>query len=388
MYKLNSIKVSNFRSFAKEQQIEFNTNTTAIYGANASGKSNISRSLSFMFRYIENSSAANVSKIPFEPFLLREDNDSPTSLEIEFLSNSKTFRYSFSFKSDKIISEKLVDLSSQKEKIIFNRIEQKIENSSTAKKYGFTKSLLEKTRQTTLLITKAREDNNPYANIVFDFIDNINVFECNSPNLRPVSIKILNERPELKEKVLEFLKSADLWIRDFTIDEIDTPDEVIKNLPVIDELKEQFRKSTLITTKHSVRGDKNEIVDYIQFSLDNQESTGTRIIFDLAPLIVASVEDGTPLYIDEFGIHLHSDICSYILKYFKDNSRSQLIINTHDTSLMNELSREEIILVEKNQTEESLVSRLSDYSPRKDAPIEKHYRKGLYGARPFLKEIK
>ncbi len=387
MYKLKSLKLSNFRSFAKEQQIEFNTNTIAIYGANASGKSNISRSLSFMFHWIKNSSSANFSKIPFEPFLLRKDNINPTSLEIEFLSNNKTLRYGFSFKSDKIISEKLVDLSSQKEKIIFNRIEQKIENSSTAKKHGFTKSLLEKTRQTTLLITKAREDNNPYANIVFDFIDRMGVFSPNNPELREASLNILNERPELKEKVLEFLKSADLWIRDFTIDEIDTPDEIIKNLPLIDELKNQFRKSTLITTKHSVRGDKNEIVDYIQFSLDNQESTGTRIIFDLAPLIVASVEDGSPLYIDEFGIHLHPDICNYILKYFKNN-QSQLIINTHDTSLMNNMSREEIVFIEKNQAEESLISRLSDYSPRKEAPIEKHYRGGLYGARPFLREIK
>lgn len=378
----------NFRSFAKEQQIEFNTNITAIYGANASGKSNIATSLGFLIWLIRNSAGADIFKIPFEPFMLKKNNDNPTSIEIEFLSNNKKLRYGVSFKSDRIISEKLVDLSTQKEKIIFSRIEQKIENSSTAKKYGFTKSLLEKTRLTTLLITKAREDNNQYANIVFDFIDKMGVFSSNNPDLRKASLKILNERPELKEKVLNFLKSADLWIRDFTIDEIDTPDEIIKSLPVVDEFKDRFKKSTLITTKHSIRGDKNEIVDYIQFSLDNQESTGTRIIFDLAPLIVASVEDGSPLYIDEFGIHLHPDICRYILKYFKDNSQSQLIINTHDTSLMNELSREKIILVEKNQAEESLVSRLSDYSPRKEAPIEKHYRAGLYGARPFLKEIK
>lgn len=106
-----------------------------------------------------------------------------------------------------------------------------------------------------------------------------------------------------------------------------------------------------------MRGEKNEIVDYVYFYLDNQESVGTRIVFDLAPLIVASVEDKTPLYIDEFGIHLHPDICRYILKYFKDNSQSQLIINTHDTSLMRELSREEVVFVEKNQAEESLISR-------------------------------
>ena len=55
---------------------------------------------------------------------------------------------------------------------------------------------------------------------------------------------------------------------------------------------------------------------------------------------------------------------------------------------MNNMSREEIVFIEKNQAEESLISRLSDYSPRKEAPIEKHYRSGLYGARPFLKEIK
>lgn len=388
MYRINSFKVCNFRSFAKEQQIEFNTNITAVYGANASGKSNIASSLGFLAGFICNSAEANIFKIPFEPFLLRKDNDNPTSMEIEFLSNDKKLRYGFSFKSDRIISEKLVDLSTQKEKIIFSRIEQKIENDSTAKKYGFTKSLLEKTRLTTLLITKAREDNNLYANYIFDFIEKMGVFSPNNPELRRASLKILKERPKLKEKVLNFLKSADLWIRDFTIDEIDTPDEIIKSLPIVDEFKGSFKKPTLITTRHSVRGEENEIVDYIDFSLDAQESTGTRIIFDLAPLIVASVEDGSPLYIDEFGIHLHPDICRYILKYFKDNSQSQLIINTHDTSLMNELSREEIILVEKNQAEESLVSRLSDYSPRKEAPIEKHYRAGLYGARPFLKEIK
>lgn len=387
MYKINSFKVCNFRSFAKEQQIEFNTNITAVYGANASGKSNIASSLGFLAWFICNSAEANIFKIPFEPFLLRKDNDNPTSMEIEFLSNDKKLRYGFSFKSDRIISEKLVDLSTQKEKIIFSRIEQKIENDSTAKKYGFTKSLLDKTRLTTLLITKAREDNNLYANYIFDFVNNIGVFSCNNPELRKTSVNILRERPELKEKVLNFLKNADFWIRDFSIDEIDIPDEVIKNLPLIDEFKKKFKTSTSIKTKHSVRGEKNKIVDYVYFYLDNQESVGTRIVFDLAPLIVASVEDKTPLYIDEFGIHLHPDICRYILKYFKDNSQSQLIINTHDTSLMRELSREEVVFVEKNQAEESLISRLSDYSPRKDAPIEKHYRKGLYGARPFLRGV-
>ena len=389
MYRLISFKIANFRSFFREQKLDFKrSNIAAIYGPNASGKSNTAHALDFAKWFIINSARAEIVKIPFEPFLLRLANDSPSAIEFEFLSNGKTFRYGFTFNSDEIISEKLIDLTSQKEKVVFCRSYQTIENLATAKKFGFTENLLNKTRRTTLLITKAREDNNSYANAVFDFLAHFNVITCGKSSLRQISVDLLNRNPGMKQKILKFLRSADFWIRDIKIDEVDTPDEVINNLPFTDDFKKSLQKSVSITTTHSVRDEDEKIVDNADFSLDRQESAGTQVIFDLAALIIYSLEQKSSLYIDEFGLHLHSDICHFILQQFQGDANSQLILNTHDNSLMNYLAREEIIFVDKNQSEESLVTPLVDLSPRANDPFEKHYRKGLYGAKPILRGSK
>ena len=113
-------------------------------------------------------------------------------------------------------------------------------------------------------------------------------------------------------------------------------------------------------------------------------------MLDIATLITYSIEKGAPLYIDEFGSHLHSDLCRFIIEKFRsdDGKNAQIIVNTHDTSLMNFFKLEEIIFTQKNQAEESLITRLSEMSPRITDNFEKRYRDGLYGAKPFIKEVK
>ena len=366
MYRLNSCKITNFRSFLSEQKLDFNkSNITAIYGSNASGKSNTARALDFTKWFIFNSAKAEIVKIPFEPFLLRKNNKMPSTIEIEFRSNDRVFRYVFSFNADEIVGETLVELTSQKEKVVFSRSYQNIGNIATAKKFGFTENLMNETRKTTLLITKAREDNNSYANAVFDFLSHFNVITCGTPELRQISVDLLNHNANMKNKVLSFLRSADFWIRDLRVDETD-----------------------IVTTMHSVRDSSAKIVDSAELSLDGQESAGTRIIFDLSALIIYSLEQKSSLYIDEFGLHLHPDICYFILRQFRNSPDAQLILNTHDDSLMNYLMREDIVFVDKNQAEESFITPLTSLSPRANDPFEKHYRKGLYGARPIIKEPK
>lgn len=391
MNKLLNLKITNFRSFFSSQTLPLNNkdNITAIYGPNASGKSNTARAFSFIKWFLRNSANAGVIKIPFEPFLLRAKNSLPSSFEIEFISGERKFRYGFSFNADEIVSEELIELTSQKEKAIFKRNLQSIINIASAKKFGFTEKLMKKTRNASLLITKAREDNNEYANTVFDFFVNFNIVTCGTPELRDFSVQLIKNNPLLKDKVLEFLKNADFWIRDFSIDEVDIPDDVISKLPFNDEIKGKMRmqKPISIMTKHSIRDDDEKIVGTASLSIDNQESAGTNVIFDLSTLIINSLENKSPLYIDEFGLHLHSDICKYILEKFKKNSDAQLILNTHDSSLMDQLKREEIIFVDKKQTEESIITPLTEMSPRENEPFEKRYRKGFYGAKPFIKEI-
>ncbi len=387
MKKIISLKLSNHRSFFSEQRIFFG-DITAIYGPNAGGKSNTARALAFMKWFIINSAKAEIVGIPFEPFLLRAGNALPTLLETEFEINDRKFRYSIEFNGNEIVSESLIELTSQKEKVVFNRTYQEISNLSTSKKFGFSESLMSKTRKDTLLITKAREDNNDYANLVFDFFLGLNVITCETESLRQRSVELLQKNPHMKTKVLNFLHSADFWIRDIKINEIETPDELIRGLPFNDEVKNNIRqkKSISITTTHSVRNDSGDIVGAAQFYLDSQESAGTRVIFDLSVLIIHAIEQNEILYIDEFGLHLHPDICKYVLAQFRSANNAQIIFNTHDSSLMNILSRDEIIFIDKNQYEESVSYPLNELSPRKNDPFERHYRSGLYGAKPFIED--
>ena len=122
------------------------------------------------------------------------------------------------------------------------------------------------------MITKAREDNNSYANVIFDFFSHFNIITCGTLELRQISVNFLTNNPTMKEKVLNFLRSADFWIRDIKVDEVDTPDEIVRNLPFTEDLKKNFQKSTSITTIHSVRDKNDKIVGFTQFSLNDQES--------------------------------------------------------------------------------------------------------------------
>ena len=392
MSKLLSLKLSNFRSFFSEQALnlenEIDSNITVIYGPNASGKSNTARALDFMKWFIFNSVRAEVVTIPFEPFALLANNSNPTSLQVEFKNKSRIFRYSFAFTASEIVKEELVELTSQKEKVIFSRDHQAITNIATSKKMGYSENLMNKTRPTSLLITKAREDNNEYANEVFDFFSNFNIITCGTSILRNISVDLQKNDPSMKDKVLSFLRSADFWIRDIKIDEIDTPDEFVNNLPFVEEIKKNIRgsKSFSIHTTHSVRDTEGKIVGLAQFSLDDQESAGTKVIFDLAALIIYSIEHESSLYIDEFGLHLHSDICQYILAKFKKHHEAQLILNTHDVLLMDNLKREEIVFINKRQNEESVVVPFMSLSPRENEPFSKRYKQGLYGAKPIISE--
>lgn len=393
MNKLLDLKIANFRSFLEEQTLSFqnkiDTNITAIYGPNASGKSNTASALMFMKWFLQNSTTAGLLRIPFEPFLLRVDNASPTSLEIEFVNDERSFRYGFSFTPDEVISESLVELTTQKEKIVFERDHQQIVNLATAKKFGFTNNLMNKTLKTGLLVTKAREDNNEYANAIFEFMANFHIITVGSAELRNTSIGLLKTYPQFKAKILDFLQNADFWIRDLVIDDVDVPDEAINSAPLSEQVKNLMRgqKAISITTQHSVRDNTGKIVGKAQLALNGQESVGTNVMFDLAILVIYAFEKDALLYIDEFDLHLHTDICKYILAQFRKNPSAQLILNTHNTALMSDLKREEIVLIDKNQGEESIVTPLIALSPRKEEPLEKRYLQGFYGAKPFIRGV-
>jgi len=291
-YQLRYFAVENFRSIKSEQKIIFNNNrVVAIYGANASGKTNLARSLKFVRWFVANSANADISAIPYEPFKLNVDTRTKPSLfTIEFGNGSEAFKYTFSVDASSIVFEELVDLSSNRPKIIFTR--QNDDLNTSASKYGFGKQLFGLTRKSTLLITKAYENNNEYARKVFAMIQSFRVLTVGDGGLKGWGSKVIRDNPQSKQRVLEYLKRADLWIRDFDIEDRDFPDDLINALPFKEEEKNKLRaeRFTSIKTKHAVRDDDGNIIGYEMFDMGDEESAGTNNFFDMImPIIEALI---------------------------------------------------------------------------------------------------
>lgn len=397
-YIIESFKVKNYRSFCDTQEIKFDNNVVALYGANASGKSNLWKAMLLFYSFVKNSTQPNMQGAPYEPFLLRDDmQDKPLMFEVVFgdANTKNKYRYMFETNAQEVVEEAMYDLSTSRERVIFVRSKG---CNAQAIKNGFGKNIFEQTRPNSLIITQAQTFNNKYAAVLFNMLDNLNLTMIGSnPQLRDLSIKILQDDYTLKNKALKLLHKADFMIRDFNFTTNEIPTEVIDATPFSDLIKVQLRgqKSTTIQTLHSVRNKNGEIVRDVTFDMNNQESLGTNIFFDVIIPIIHSIDNGKTIYIDEFSSSLHIDICELIVKLFKNNKTgAKLIINTHDVGLMKDgsgrrgvLDRDNIVIVEKDLFGQTKLTPLMDKSAiRKDDNIEKKYRIGLYGGKPFIKE--
>ena len=400
--QLLSFEVTNFRSIYGTQRLDLRNDRknaralTAIYGANASGKTNITRALRFMKWFVVNSTNANIIQTPHEPFLLRDHSGAEDStFKVEILHNGRHMRYEFSLNKDGVTREVLAEYpeDSIKARVLFKRTPDGL--NPTAVRNGFGKKLFENTLKGALLLTKARENNNEHANVIFEwFANSLNVLTGEPNETEQWSLENIKQDPAMKSAVLTLLKKADFWIQDFNIDEIDIPDEVLSQLPFTDDIRGSISKrATRVQTKHTVRNKEHEIVGEQLFEMGAHESKGTQEFFNLAAPILHTIANGMTLYIDEFGTYLHPDICQFIVELFNtpdiNKKRAQLIVNTHDASLMSKdaelLRREDILIVEKNYMEETLITPLVEKSVREGESFEKRYREGLYGGRPQIK---
>ncbi|MCL2110019.1 ATP-binding protein [Microgenomates group bacterium] len=397
--QLLSLKITNFRSFYNTQLINFSDDdndarqVTAIFGPNAGGKSNTAKALWTIKEFIEKSALAN-SRTLYDPFQLRVgSNQEDSAFELKFNSNNRIFIYSFAVNKEMVTSEILREKNSDtdKYKVIFSRDKDK-NLSSKAGEYGFNKKLADKTRAETLLITKAREDNNEYSNILFSLMDSLYIIHGGDGNIAGLAIFLINQNQELRQQALEMLKLSDFTIRDFLIQPAPLPEEMISQLPFTEEIKNNMRASggLLTHTVHVVRDEGRRVTGQIGFDFGSQESMGTQKFFEIIVPIIDAVNRGKTVYIDEFGAYLHPKLANSIIALYKRNKgNAKLILNTHNTYLMSRdegtLSREDIIFVEKNLDEESIITPLTSKSVREGESFEKRYRQGIYGAVPKIR---
>lgn len=368
--------------------------SAAIYGANASGKSNLAKALGFMRWFMINSSKETQSteKIGVERFKLStESGAKPTFFEIVFLMDQKKYRYGFEATRDEVVSEWLFYVPKLRETKLFER---KIDSFSVSKTYK-ADGLQQKTRRNALFLSVSAQFNVEIAESILAWLtDKVKVVSgLDDTGYRGYTVSCLMGN-ENKDEILQLVKKLDLGFSDIKVEESEiTADLLPSDLP--DEIKSFILKDgrgkvASVQTMHRKLDEKGNSVSTELFDLDDQESEGTQKVFALAGPLVDTLKEGKTLIIDEFDARIHPLISRAIVELFNSNetnpNNAQLIFMTHDTNLLSNrlFRRDQIWFAEKTRYGATDLYSLAEYKVRNDASFESDYIKGKYGAIPYI----
>ena len=362
----------------------------AIYGANASGKTNVLQAFDYMKkRILVSDDSKKNSPIDEDNVYSYMINNEPISLEVEILAkNNKIYKYGFDVLKDSIVSEWLYEKRINKFYSVFEREKNNVTMKSNNKISGLV-NIDERTLFLNIY-SKIDKDNEDFNN-VYDWFVNANYLDLGNPRFEDfintrISLKILSDE-KYKKELLRFIKTFDSGIVG------------IKTTP--DSIEEVQNNNRVVKVELIHRGENNEL-KALPLEL---ESNGTRKMFHLFDFFMDALKNGMVLFIDELDAKLHPLLTRYIINLFHNSETNigngQLIYSTHDTVNLNKdtFRRDEIWFTEKNRDGVSELYALSDYildddgdrktskKVRNDATYNKDYLTGRYGAIPVLEEF-
>ncbi len=432
---LIQFRVKNFKSFRDEQVLslvassdsDLPDNTSSIpslrkmklvksaimYGANASGKSNLVSALDFVKKFVAKSAEVRPDAlVPIRQFQLDEETRTqPSEFEITFVHEGTRYEYGFSVDEKRVYDEWLIAFPKGSAQTWFER---PADSDATEDEWYFGRylkgeknKLIPLTRPNVLFLSIAAKFNNPQLYSVYEwFTTHLDIIDDEIPDhlLEFITLKRIQKNDDLRNRVKNLLKIADLGILDFTIEESpavsvspdlpeDAPEEIKTLVSLISTMSESNdglqRKQLSVVMQHQMK--EGDTIG-VRFGI-NDESRGTRRLFGLSSLLFSVLQKGSVLIIDELDSSLHPVLARELLSMFHNpqinRNGAQIIFNTHDTTLL-DLSlfrRDQIWFMEKDNQGASHLYSLLDFKPRKTEAIGKGYLQGRYGAIPFLSNI-
>ena len=345
----------------------------AIYGANASGKSNLHLAMEY-FQKIITKSFNNVKdgektaiETYYRPFSFDENKEN-SEFEMIQIRNGFEYKYGFEYNAECIVTEWLYrkSLETNRTTTIFERTTKSINLGASVRKECdvYKEQIPEETLALSFfnkLKLKTDIFQEVYAGVMSmlviptDFCEDFNLLK----DLLPITIDTE------KEELLQFLSAIDTGIKDIRYEDSE-------------------RKIDFITF-HKGRDEKEYPLNLFF------ESEGTIKSIMLFIYARAAIRGDGAMFVDELNVKLHPLLLKFIIDlFYNSNSEAQLIYTTHDTTLMDKkfFRRDQIWFVQKDEFGYSELSALSDFKVRSDASFEKDYLAGVYGGIPLLKEFK
>jgi len=379
----------------------------AIFGGNASGKTNFFKALRFARNMVVQGTQPEES-IPVEPFTLDPKYSSvPSRFTFEILIENIIYEFSFAVNSKLVLEEKLVQISAASERVLYERRGNQLYTSDPSLKNEFVDFIFKGTRSNQLFLTNTVFQNFDRFKHIFDWFKNSLILIA--PDARFSNIKhFIEENSPLYSDINNMLSQLDTGIERIGSEEIP-----LDNLPFPEQLKAEFKddlrgasairsgvdQDNFLRTKKKGKLIVKNMVTYhsktdgnpIKFTMQ-QESDGTRRIIDLLPAFLSmSQPNSKKVYIiDELGRSLHTLVIKKLIESFLSRcvgSHSQLLFTTHDVLLMSQqlLRRDEMWVTERNFDGSTEMRSFSDYKDvRYDKDIRKSYLQGRLGGIPRI----
>ena len=368
--------------------------SAVVYGANASGKSNLIKGLQFMRGVVLESASLQPGQTfdRLQPFKL--DATSPTlstDFEVTFVLDGVRYQYGFSMTAQRIVGEYLLVYKAFKPQRWFSR---SVDEKSGKDVYEFgsglkgAKHLWEgATRPNALFLSTAVQLNSDALRPLYDwFADRLVIFNEQTPLSPQYSVQLLKQERQRKA-ICGFMRAADMSIADIEVvtrhalvhsfrinAATGKPEEEASSEQPIDELK-----------FHHITDHGKAVFDLME------ESSGTRNFLYLSGPILEILERGLTLLVDELDTSLHTLLVQALVKLLHrpelNTGGAQIIFTTHDTALLDThglFRRDQVWFIEKRTDQSSSLYSLLDFSPRKNEALERGYLQGRYGALPFL----
>ncbi len=370
-----------------------------VFGANASGKSNLLRAMNDMRGHVLGSfrTGSPTGGIPRRPFLLDPNvRSAPSRFEIDLVLDGVRHEYGFVLDDERVLEEWAYRYPHGRAALLFRREGDRVEIGAGERAKG--RAVCELLRPNALFLSTAASANHPTLLPLYGWFGrNLHLAEASSRPFRQAFTTQLLDRDAHREWVLALLRAADLGVTGARKHELD---------PVMKDRLQRAARILVGVEGEPDGSDGGPSFEELgvrlvhrgadtEIELDaGEESLGTLVWFGLIGPVVDALARGAVFLADELDASLHPALVAELVRLFQDPEtnprRAQLVFNSHDATLLGDstgdrlLVRDQIWFTEKLSDGGTRLYALADLDPRKEEAVGRRYLAGRYGATPIL----
>lgn len=384
-----------FKPVVKGEKLPDLLKVAAIYGPNASGKSNLIKALSIVKDVAQRQPSAQSTPFPVSPFRFDPQlADHPSRFELHFVYAEQRYEFELALTQDRIVEERLVMFPKGKETLLYERRHLPSGDEYTfGDKLEGGRDLHELWKKSTgpqvlflvQAVANSSEDLNQLRNPLKWLQTGFMIVYGNMKIWADSSQALVKEHPSFAKEISSFLQDVDVPVTNIRVDQIESNSAGSLAAGLLQSIGSKSKNKTILTHRTAL--------GEAEFDFQ-EESEGTQNLIGFwLPLRahgLSSIANAkNTLVVDELDSSLHPEIViSLVKKHIKSDSPAQLIFTTHDTHLMDAklLRRDQFWLTERDANGATQLRSIHDFEGRESEDLEKRYYEGRYRGLPFVRK--